>query len=184
MFAAILLCAFAFAQPPAQPAASQAPKPAAPQWQEYGNYWNSITNRLAAMAEDFPEDKYDFKAKPEQRSFAENLLHVASDSYRNLNAIRGSKYIDVPENDFTRQQYKIKADVVKLMKQLLADGNALLKEQGDAGLARTVKSPYGNSMRHVPTLWTDAIEHSGEHYGQLVVYYRLNDIVPPASRPR
>jgi hypothetical protein len=24
-----------------------------------------------------------------------------------------------------------------------------------------------------------AIEHSGEHYGQLVVYYRANNLVPP-----
>jgi hypothetical protein len=28
------------------------------------------------------------------------------------------------------------------------------------------------------------IEDSGEHYGQLVVYYRTNNMVPPASRPR
>jgi hypothetical protein len=29
-----------------------------------------------------------------------------------------------------------------------------------------------------------ATEHSGEHYGQLVGYYRANNMVPPASRPR
>ena len=28
------------------------------------------------------------------------------------------------------------------------------------------------------------IEHSGEHYGQLVVYYRINGLVPPESRPK
>ncbi len=28
------------------------------------------------------------------------------------------------------------------------------------------------------------IEHSGEHYGQLVVYYRINQMVPPESRPK
>ena len=28
------------------------------------------------------------------------------------------------------------------------------------------------------------IEHSGEHYGQIVVYYRLNGLVPPESRPK
>ena len=31
-------------------------------------------------------------------------------------------------------------------------------------------------------LWVSFTEHSGERYGQLVVYYRLNGIVPPASR--
>jgi hypothetical protein len=28
------------------------------------------------------------------------------------------------------------------------------------------------------------IEHSGEHYGQLVVYYRVAGLVPPESRPK
>jgi len=28
------------------------------------------------------------------------------------------------------------------------------------------------------------IEHSGEHYGNLVVYYRTNGMVPPESRPK
>jgi hypothetical protein len=27
-----------------------------------------------------------------------------------------------------------------------------------------------------------AIEHSAEHYGQLVGYYRANNLVPPDSR--
>jgi hypothetical protein len=32
------------------------------------------------MAEDFPEDKYDFKPNPAERSFAEQLLHAANAS--------------------------------------------------------------------------------------------------------
>ena len=39
--------------------------------------WNDIGRKLIAMAEDFPEDKYDFKPVPAQRSFAEQLLHAA-----------------------------------------------------------------------------------------------------------
>jgi len=31
--------------------------------------------------------------------------------------------------------------------------------------------------------WVDVMEHSAEHYGLLVAYYRANGIVPPASRP-
>jgi hypothetical protein len=39
--------------------------------------WNDVGRKLIAMAEDFPEDKYDFKPVPAQRSFAEQLLHAA-----------------------------------------------------------------------------------------------------------
>ena len=43
--------------------------------------WNEIGRKLIAMAEDFPEDKYDFKPVPAQRSFAEQLLHASSSMY-------------------------------------------------------------------------------------------------------
>ena len=40
--------------------------------------WNDIGRKLIAMAEDFPEDKYNFKAQKDERTFGENLLHVAA----------------------------------------------------------------------------------------------------------
>ena len=43
--------------------------------------WNSIGNKLIAMAQDFPEDKYDFKVQKDQRTFAQTLLHVAGVDY-------------------------------------------------------------------------------------------------------
>jgi len=39
--------------------------------------WNDIGRKLIAMAEDFPEDKYEFKPNPSQRTFAEQLLHAS-----------------------------------------------------------------------------------------------------------
>jgi len=35
---------------------------------------------------------------------------------------------------------------------------------------------------HVSYIWLSGIEHSTEHFGQLVVYYRANNLVPPESR--
>src|SRR5258705_10520198 len=40
--------------------------------------WNEIGRKLIAMAQDFPEDKYDFKPTPAQRTFAEQLLHATA----------------------------------------------------------------------------------------------------------
>src|SRR5689334_23775734 len=39
--------------------------------------WKEGGRKLADMAADFPESKYDFKATPEVRSFAEQLIHAA-----------------------------------------------------------------------------------------------------------
>src|ERR1700675_3717707 len=53
--------------------------------------WNDIGRKLIAMAEDFPEDKYDFKPTPAQRSFAEQLLHAANANYFFTDPARGKK---------------------------------------------------------------------------------------------
>lgn len=44
-------------------------------------WWNQIGKKLIAMAKDFPEDKYDFKVQRDQRTFGENLVHVAAVDY-------------------------------------------------------------------------------------------------------
>jgi len=164
--------------------AQQPPQAARSATQEMLYQWNSIGNRLVAMAEDFPEDKYSFKAQKDERTFGENLVHVADEDYRLMTAIKGSPMGPGGGKELKFEDYKSKADVVKLIKQVVADGAALLQEQGDPGLSREIKYPYGNFMVHASLAWIDAIEHSGEHYGQLVVYYRVAGMVPPASRPK
>src|SRR5215471_6408768 len=164
---------------------NQPPKPAGSHADEMLSTWNEIGNKLIAMAKDFPEEKYDFKAQKDQRTFAQNLLHVAAVDYELMRAITGSKIGPDFGKDWenpSRDVYKTKDDVVKLIQQAVADGANLIQQQGDTGLDKTTKFPWGNKMVHNSYLWMAAIEHSGEHYGQLVVYYRANNLVPPDSR--
>jgi uncharacterized damage-inducible protein DinB len=170
--------------PAAQNQANQPPQQARATSQETLAFWNQTGKRLVDMAEDFPEDKYSFKAQKDERTFGENLVHVADENYRLLSAIKGAPMGPAGGKQLSFDDFKTKDAVVKLVKQVFADGAALLEAQGDAGLSREVKYPYGNFMVHASTAWLDAIEHSAEHYGQLVVYYRVAGMVPPASRPK
>jgi uncharacterized damage-inducible protein DinB len=164
---------------------NQAPRPARSRSDETLDMWNDIGNKLVAMAQDFPEDKYDFKLQKDQRSFAENLLHVAAVDFDLMRAISESNLgPDFGKNKHnpSRDAYKTKADVVKLIQQAVADGANLIQQQGDAGLDKVTKHAWGNKLVHNSYAWLFAIEHSAEHYGQLVVYYRANNLVPPDSR--
>jgi len=162
---------------------NQPPSPARSRSDEMLDRWNDIGNKLIAMAQDFPEDKYDFKVQKDERTFALNLLHAAALDFVLIRRISGSNAgPDFGEGDNpTRDQFKSKADVVKFVQEAISDGAKVIQEQGDAGLDNTTKF-FGNRMAHNSTIWTFAIEHSGEHYGQLVVYYRANNMVPPDSR--
>jgi uncharacterized damage-inducible protein DinB len=144
--------------------------------------WNDIARKLIAMAEDFPEDKYDFKPTPAQRSFAQQLLHAAGASYFFVNPVMNEKMLT--EEDPKREQYKTKADVVAFMKKAFADGAAAIQAKGDKGMSDLVVDPFAHQQVRISDLAYGFIEHSGEHYGQLVVYYRLSGLVPPESRPK
>src|SRR5437879_6825925 len=129
------------------------------------------------MAEDFPEDKYDFKPTPAQRSFAEQLLHAAGASYYFTNPVMGQK--PPAGEDPKRDQYKTKADIVAFVKKSVADGAAAIQSKGEKGLTTEVVY-FAHQKARVLDMAYGLIEHSGEHYGQLVVYYRLAGLVPPA----
>ena len=166
-------------------AQTQPPRPARSRADEMLDRWNDIGNKLIAMAQDFPEDKYDYKLQQDERSFAQNLLHVAAVDYDLMRGASGSSVgPDFGKNKHnpSRDAYKTKADVVKLIQQAISDGAKLIEQGRDAGLDKVMKMPWSNSMAHASYMWTFAIEHSGEHYGQLVVYCRANNLVPPDSR--
>ncbi len=161
---------------------NQAASPAQSRSDEMLDRWNDIGNKLVAMAKDFPEDKYDFKVQKDQRTFAQNLLHAAALDFVLIRRISGTTVgPDFGDGDNpSRDVFKTKADVVKFVQEAVADGAQVIQQQGDAGLDNT--SRFGKRLAHNSSIWMFAIEHSGEHYGQLVVYYRANNLVPPDSR--
>jgi formylglycine-generating enzyme required for sulfatase activity len=163
-------------------AQDDAPRPARSRADETLEMWNAIGNKLVAMAKDFPDDKYDFKVQKDERTFALNLLHAAALDFVLIRRISGSNLgPDFGEGDNpSRDQFRTKADVVKFLEEAVDDGAKVIQEQGDAGLDKTTK--FGKRLAHNSYLWAFAIEHSAEHYGQLVVYYRANSLIPPDSR--
>ena len=182
----LLLLAALFAATLAAPTYAQnamtAAKPADPPSKVLLDSWNDVGRKLIAMAEDFPEDKYDFKPTPAQRSFAEQLLHAAGANYFFTNLLTGDK--TSPEDLMKRDRYKDKAAIVAFVKKSFADGASAIQAKGDRGLNDLVVEPFSHQQVRVSDIAYGFIEHDGEHYGQLVVYYRIAGMVPPESRPK
>ncbi len=158
------------------------PKPAVSPSQALLDAWNDVGRKLIAMAEDFPEDKYDYKPTPAQRSFAEQLLHAAGANYIFTDTANGKKIVNY--EDPKRAEYKTKAAIAAYVKQSFADGAAVITKKGDKGMSDLLVDPFANQEVRVSDMAWGLLEHSGEHYGQLVGYYRLAGLVPPESRPK
>ena len=171
------------AAPAAQPApkAMINPKPPLSPSQSLLEAWNEIGRKLTATAEDFPEEKYDFKPNPQERSFAEQLLHAANANYFFIDPVKG---VTAPQGDPKRSDFKSKAAIVDFVRKSYSDGAALIKSKGDNGMNDLFLDPFANQKSRFSDGAWGLIEHSGEHYGQLVVYYRVAGLVPPESRPK
>ena len=139
------------------------------QWSEIAAArWSDVADKIVALAEEFPAEKYEDRPASGIRSFAEQLRHVAFWNEYVEKTLRRVK-ADGDANEVPRAKYPTKSKVL-----------AVLKESFDS-----VKAELANgSPREDSDLDTviSFIEHNGEHYGQLVLYCRLNGIVPPASR--
>lgn len=157
------------------------PKPAPSPSQAVLEQWNDIGRKLIAIAEDLPEDKYDYKPHADSRTFAGNLLHASASMYFFTDAAQGKKarYGDDPKRD----ELKTRAQIVAFVKKCVQDGADVIKAKGDKGMNESVNDG-GPRLVRISDLAFGLNEHSGEHYGQLVVYYRNNGLVPPESRPK
>ena len=137
--------------------------------QSVRGHFVSINRRVLEMAKDFPDDKYDFRLKPEMRPFGAVLVHIASG---NIYAAKAGRGENVNWDELDPKDYKTKAQVLALLEKSIAEANATLKTLPDDSFAKTVEP------------WLSVTEHSAEHYGLLVAYYRANGLVPPESRPK
>ena len=162
------------------PAAQSTPAPAADAATIKGDLakdWAGQKDTMMKIADAMPEEKFGYKATPAQRTWGEQVMHVASANAELLKTIGGS----APAPTFTAESAKTKADILKALGDSYDYGTALLNEQTDATMLGTVDAAFfGKSTR--ARVFGALMAHSMDIYGQMAVYLRLNGIVPPASR--
>src|SRR5580704_18690898 len=136
---------------------AQAKKPPATPAQGIHDNFEYVTGKILEMAKDWPAEKYDYRPGPGLRSFGEIMVHVTGGNGYAAKAGRGEQ---VNWDELDPKNYKTKAEIVAVLEKSIADATATLKATPDDRFTKTL-SP-----------WVAVIEHAGEHYGQLVVYYR------------
>lgn len=142
--------------------------------------WANMKNTMMAIADAMPEEKFDYRPTPAQRTFGEQIVHVAQANIGVIAVLGGRTTAPaMPENHPAS-----KADALKGLAASYDYGTAVLKEQTDQSMLESVQGPnwIGTATR-ARIVW-DTIGHAWDEYGVMTVYLRLNGIVPPASRGR
>jgi uncharacterized damage-inducible protein DinB len=141
--------------------------------------WQRAATEIIDVAEAMPEEKYGYKPTPEISTFREQLVHVAGATQRYIDTAKGTK----SEAGHPHPTMP-KAEVIALLKQTFQTGQGMLGSLTDAQLLEQVKFPFGDRMVTRFTFWQGPLYQIRNHHGQLVVYLRLNGIVPPTTARR
>ena len=147
--------------------------------------WRQQKQRMMGIAEAMPEEAFSFKPTDAQRTYAEQILHIAGANVYLMQHLGGAAAApDVDTTDFTvfGLSATSKAAVLEALGAGYDYGIAVLQEFSDEQLLETVAGPryLGNVTRVKMAYFT--LSHAMDIYGQMAVYLRLNGVIPPASR--
>ncbi len=179
IFASCLLAAaFAFGQgqaAPAKPAVGTVMTPSA----TYGKLLGMMEKEFVDAVEAMPEDKFNFAPTTGEfkgvRTFAGQVKHVAS---ANWYFFGGSDMTEekAKAKDEAIEKLTTKAEIVQALKDSMAQAHSFV----DGITAENAFTMTDHGTRG--GMASFGLAHMMDHYGQLVVYLRMNGIVPPASR--
>ena len=99
--------------------------------------WEEQKKTMSTIADAMPEDKFDFKATPAERSYGEQILHIAQVNYFLLKVVGGK----ATPPAFAPKTLKSKAEIIKALEDSYEYGSTLLGEQTDASMMQTMTGP-------------------------------------------
>lgn len=137
-----------------------------------------IKDTILRSTEKMPEENYGFKPTEAVRSYGQILAHIADAQFMFCSTVLGEKNPGpgVEKNKTT------KAEIVAALKDSFTYCQKAYDGMTDSTGAQTVKF-FGGDVPKLSLLSVNVM-HDAEHYGNLVTYMRLKNIVPPSSEPK
>ena len=141
--------------------------------------WESTRGLVLGIAEIIPEDKYDFKPTPAVRTTREVLVHLIGENYFFFTKVSGDP---LPSADRLKE-LKTRDEILKELRASYDYGAKVWDTLTDAKAQELVEGRNNQKVQR----WSfilGAVQDNMNHYGNLVVYVRMNGLVPPRSANR
>ena len=171
---AVLVASPAFAQTPAPPSF-----PATSFLTPTKATWDSTRTLVLGLVEAMPEDKYDFKPTPAQRSFREVAIHLIGENYFFFSRVSGE---NLGSND-RFSTLKSRDEIMKALRESYDYGAKVWAGLTEEKALELIEGRGGQKVQRWSAI-LGVIQDNMNHYGNLVVYARLNGVVPPRSAGR
>jgi uncharacterized damage-inducible protein DinB len=135
--------------------------------------WEQTEDLVMGIAGIIPESLYDFRPTPEVRSFRELLTHIASENALYMPMVAG-----VPMSNRDRiEALQGRDEILQALQESYDYGTRTLARMTDETAADVIDMRGQRALRWYAVLFN--IWDNMDHYGNLVVYVRLNKLTPP-----
>jgi hypothetical protein len=148
----------------------------------------SAEKEIVSLAEAMPADKYNFAPTAGEftgvRTFAQQMRHIAAVNDEVAAAILGEKNpVDPGKSENGPDSLDNKGAIVQFLKDSFTYAHKAINTITAQNVLAEVRSPFdGGHPTTRASMATILTWHSFDHYGQAVVYARMNGVIPPASR--
>ncbi len=144
----------------------------------YGGLMSGMEKEITSAAEAMPADKFNFAPTQGEftgvRTFGQQVKHLAEANYEffeDWNVGPAPKEADI-------EKLTSKDEIVKALKDSYVYAHKAIDTITAANAFESLGKDKGTRAGDAAF----CIAHAMDHYGQMVVYLRMNSIVPPASR--
>ncbi|HWP83674.1 MAG TPA: DinB family protein [Terriglobia bacterium] len=142
--------------------------------------WESTRDLVTGIVSQVPENLYDFKPTPEVRTFREQFTHLVTENYTFMARAAG----EAPPVDVSALgQLKGREEILKALKESYDYGAKVWAGMNDQKLAEMVPGRGGQQQARLTAILGNITDNM-DHYGNLVVYVRLNGMVPGRTAAR
>jgi|GEM_PF-163820 hypothetical protein len=148
-----------------------------------------VEKAIVSAADAMPADKYGFAPTDGEfkgvRTFGQQVKHLAATNHILAAAALGEEPPIDAGDEVGPEAVRTKAEILDYLKGSFAHLGKAIDAIGNQS-AMVKSSPISPLQGVTATrlaLTVESLIHAFDHYGQMVVYLRMNGVVPPASRP-
>ena len=160
--------------------------------QHLAEAFRTVRKNTIAIAQDIPEDKYNFRAAPDTRTVSQLLIHLAvSPSWQHelhsqrVASLEGYDFPGRFMKDKAEEQVpRTKAEIIDMLQRSGEAFASFLDRLSEDALGESVSMPGGQSTKSRFEMLLSIKEHEMHHRGQLMLIERQLGIVPHLTRER
>jgi hypothetical protein len=150
---------------------------------------STVEREVLGLAQAMPADKYNFAPTNGTftgvRTFALEVRHTATMTYMIAASILQEKVpVEIGKDFDGSDSIRTKAQLIEYFKNSLAYAHKAVRTLTPQNEMDPVPSPFGRGTMPRVAAASFITYHAFDHYGQMVVYGRMNGVIPPASQPR